>query len=152
MQNQTVLEPTMKWYKFVIWIQLFVSLMIGFFNGLSMITGSVYSNLGGDAAVIWATYPGLQYIDWSYGLVLIGWAVFAVYVRQRLANYRKDGPRLYLLFLIISLAAAVVYNLICGLIVGGLDGAGLLMTVLCNGLFIWLNSSYFKKRQRLFVN
>ncbi len=151
-KNQNPLEPTMKWYKFVIWFQLYVSLITGFFNGLSMITGSVYSNAGGDAAVIWASHPGLQYIDWSYGLVLIGWAFFALYVRQRLANYRTDGPKLYLLFLIINLAAVLVYNLIGGLIVGGLDVAGLLMTALCNVLLIWLNRTYFKKRQHLFVN
>lgn len=142
-------ELPMKWYHFVIWFQLWFTLLSGVMNGLSMLTGSCYDGM---AESLYETYAGLAYIDRSYGMILMGWGIFAVYVRQHLAKYKADGPRLYLILLAINPISALVYNLIAGAIVGGLDVLSLAITVLVNVAVIFLNRSYFRKRQHLFVN
>lgn len=142
-------EIPMKWYKFVIYFQLWFTLLSGVTNGLSMLTGSCYDGM---AESLYETYAGLPYIDRSYGMILMGWGIFAVYVRQHLAKYMADGPKLYLLLLAINPVSALVYNLIAGAIVGGLDVMSLAISVIVNVIIIELNHIYFQKRQHLFVN
>lgn len=132
----------MKWHKFLIYFQLFAAALISLYNAVECFR---------------TVFLGLGFFDpWNVvyaiaGVICVVLAVWAIYVRFRLAGFRKNGPKMYILFLAINCVFQVL-NLV---IVFGGDisttssaigsvGAGVLMLVLTN--------IYYKKRAELFVN
>ena len=158
----------MKWYKFVIWVQLFLSALVSVGSALLLLTGAQY---GHDSDLAYSMIGGLRVVD------IIFAAVFAIYVRQRLAGFKKGAPELYLRFIIIANVISISYNLIVvWLAVSTLtrflpganffDALGMLLessstqaslfqlvvSVIAVIVMYFLNRTYFNKRAHLFVN
>lgn len=164
----------MKWYKFVIWVQLFLSALVSVGSALLLLTGAQY---GPDSDLAYSMIGGLRVVDIIFALAQIGIAAFAIYVRQRLAGFKKGAPELYLRFIIIANVISISYNLIVvWLAVSTLtrflpganffDALGMLLessstqaslfqlvvSVIAVIVMYFLNRTYFNKRAHLFVN
>ena len=133
----------MGWYKFVIYFQLFASALINGIAGIVALTGAHYE---GEADLVYTFIPSLSTVDKLYGIVLIALAVFAIIVRFQLAQFKKTGPKFYLLLLLISGIASLIYLIAAGAIVSQIS------QLIVSAALLVANYIYFQKRSNLFVN
>lgn len=150
----------MKWFKFIIYFQLFASAVLMGITAIVLITGAQYE---GAAELVYLVCPPLKAVDVIYGIVCVAVTVCAILIRQRLAHYVKGAPALYIGFTAAVMASSLVYLFaamaalatvssdavftatgdIVSTVIGTLIGAA---------IFLPLNYIYFKKRKELFVN
>lgn len=142
--------PPLKWFKFIIYVQLFLNALGYLITGIQQMTGLVY---GGIRADVYTSYPALRPVDVVMGLLSLGLMVWALVVRQRLAKFRRGAPKLYLIWIGVSVGVALIYLVAASLVLGQLVmTASVVGSLLGNVLLILLNMVYFRKREQLFVN
>ncbi|MBQ3338257.1 MAG: zinc-ribbon domain-containing protein [Atopobiaceae bacterium] len=138
----------MKWYKALTVALLYLVAAGNLFAGLQNIIGISY---GESSSYLYSMYPGMRVLDIVYGIILIGMAFVALYVRMHLAQFKEDGPRLYLLMLLVNVCITAAFSLLTMVITGYYE----LSTVsgaLLGGVIVYvLNRTYFGKRQHLFT-
>lgn len=142
----------MKWFKFIIYFQLFFSAIINLIMGVRCLSGSLL--YGEMASSLYASFPALQILDKVTGVVSLGLTVAAVFVRMRLARYRQNGPVCYLGFLAVSLVVSLAYNIAAGIIAYRFLPFNLgqtLVSAIVPLILIFVNAAYFDKRKDLFV-
>lgn len=143
----------MKWFKFIIYFQLFAAALISLATGISALTGGQY---GGYKDAVYLVFPALKTVDIFYGVCLIALAGANIYVRMQLAGFRSNGPKLYLSVYSATFVLSFLYIIAVSVIIG--DRAGTLnLTAYISELvgaviLIIVNSIYFKKRAHMFVN
>ena len=150
-------QPSMKWYKFIIYCQLILAPLIDLFNAYSSITGVAYEAQGaGTKDLVYRIYPSLETIDKVYGFLLIGLAVLGFIARQKLAKFSSIGPKLYFAFLGATLGAVLFYLIGLLSIFNEAEQIANLSSLFGNviGLIILIcvNIPYFKNREHLFIN
>ncbi len=140
----------MKWFKFIIYFQLWASMLVNLAAAAKYFTGAYYE---GNAGMVYDFFPALQPLDIVMGVFCLALAVYAVVVQRALAKFRAKGPMMYYLMYIVSLAGTALYLLIGSIILGqsaftaGIAGnfAGMLV-------MLFINIPYFNNRKHLFVN
>ena len=142
----------MKWFKFLIYFGLFAGALLNVLNGIMMVTGMQYDMVSSGAAeAVYDEYPHLQTLDISVGVGMFLCAVMGVYARFRLAGYYKDGPKavnaVYLLGAVLNIAYAVGIHLI----LPEADITSTFTSFAISMAMVSLNSTYFKKREELFI-
>lgn len=143
-------QTPLKWFKFIIYVQLFLSALGNLVTGIQLVTGLQYGDVQG---MVYSTYPALKPVDVVMGLLSLGLMVWALVVRQRLAKFRQGAPKLYLLWIGVSMGVALCYLAAASLVLGQLVMTGSIMGgMLGNILLILSNLVYFQKREHLFVN
>lgn len=143
-------ELPMNWYKFLIYFALFLGAISNAYTGIQMLTGAHYE---GSATYVYAFYSSLKVIDIVVGIACIGLAVLAIVVRQKLANFKSDGPRFLTILYVASIAVSLIYILLITIVVGnGVFNISNVASVISSGAMIFVNKIYFEKRQHLFVN
>ena len=76
----------MKWYKFVIYFQLFAAAVFNVGAGIIFFTGSHYGLDSFELKLFYGVLSNLKTLDICMGIVSIFLAVFAIIVRQKLAH------------------------------------------------------------------
>jgi hypothetical protein len=150
-------ELPMKWFKFVIYVQLFLSCFSNAVSALSAFTGSQY---GTEAQAVYIVIPTLKIVDVIYAIALIGLAVFALIARSNLKNFRVNGPKFYHILLVAQVAVSVIYlvaanSVISNSIIGNSyspDYTSVISSFITTGIMLLCNIKYFNKRKHLFVN
>ena len=149
-------ERPMKWYKFVIYVQLFLSALLQAYNAYSYGSGMVWNTESTTRQMIYQLVPEINAIDITYGTLCGLLALLAIYVRQQLAARRRKAPQLYLIYLLLDPAFSILYYvLICTFAkldffeIVGTRFWGLLIGT---AVVFWLNRIYFRKRQEFFRN
>ena len=130
----------MKWHKFLIYFQLFLAALISLYNAVVC-----FRLVFLDASGLWDAVYAVS------GVISVVLAVLALYVRFRLAGFRKNGPKMYILFLGIN----CVFQVLNLLISFGSDlntGSSAIGSLLTCVLMLVLTNIYYKKRADLFVN
>ena len=130
----------MKWHKFLIYFQLFLAALISLYNAVVCFR-LVFLDVSG----LWDAVYAVS------GVISVLLAVLALYVRFRLAGFRKNGPKMYILFLGINCVFQVLNLLISfGSDLNTVSSAiGSLLTCV---LMLVLTNIYYKKRADMFVN
>ncbi len=144
----------MKWFKFIIYVQLILAFFMDLFSAYTIFAGIVYfEGLTNITAQVYSVVPALKLIDMSFAVVCVGMAVFSVYVRQKLVNYRLNAGNFYLFFLAITALSSLLYNGI-KFLVSGIDpfSAIFIFSLLETMILLLINFEYFKKRKHLFIN
>ncbi|CCZ35553.1 putative uncharacterized protein [Firmicutes bacterium CAG:646] len=143
----------MKWFKFIIYFQLFLTMVTCVINAITYFSGLHYGGTM-DAAMVYAYYgTGLKIIDIFFALVYIGIGVLAFFVRQKLAHFKKKAPTWYIGLLVCSLAANLVYLILVSILTGiFLLDASTIGSIIGNVIMIVVNWIYFQKRTSLFIN
>ena len=140
----------MNWYKFVIYFQLIVNAILNIVSAFTYFTGAQY---GGSADLVYSFYGGLKVIDVIMGVVAIALAAAAIYVRQCLANYKKDATKKYIILLVANTLITVLYVIIASVVTGlNLISASIVSNVLTTVVIAILSYMYFQKREFMFVN
>ncbi len=142
----------MKWYKFVIYVQLFLSALGNLLLGLDGLRGALdYWHVSYAVGIL----PPL--LSTAFGLALIALAAFCIVVRQELAGFKRDAPQHYLVLLGASAAFTVVRPVV---MVFALSLSGIYATVdpsvfggaVGTVVLIVLSKMYFDRRAHLFCN
>ena len=145
------LQPCgMKWYKFLIYFALWAGAIVNLIDSLQFFTGSI---LGDDVEILYAYYPLLKVLNLAFALILVTYAVFAIYTRYRLAQFRQNGPACLHALYLVQLAMVLIYWLAGSLILGEwLDLASGFSDLISSIVILCINIVYFRKRRHLFVN
>ncbi len=142
----------MKWYKFIIYFQLFASMLMLIRDGFMAATGSHY---GEDMEFVYALWPSLKIIDILYANICFLLVIFAFYVRMSLAKYRERGPKLYLALLLCNVVLPFLYfaaaSLATGISVLEFLSANIIASALVLIVLFFVNKKYFNKRRHLFT-
>lgn len=148
----------MKWFKFIIFAQLFLNALANVGIAIMHLTGGGYTSKGDsiDGDIVYRAFEDLEILDKVYGVLCIVLVVGAIFVRQKLANFKRKSEKYYLLFLVTNVVLAVLY---CGIGTSitqeEIDfwNNGSTATNLClNVVMVGVNVVYFSKRKHLFVN
>lgn len=167
-------QYSMKWFKFVIYVQLFVSALYNFALSIVYFTGVIYQIIGVSAKQVYVYCSGLKIADYYYATCLLILSAGAIVIRMMLAKYKRFAPYVYILFLIAAQCIAIVYVILVGIIAKdwgtliyqiGLAGEIGKVFLLHNialpfqivalievVVIAILNAVYFSKRKDLFVN
>lgn len=138
----------MKWYKALASFLLYISAVFILYTGIQYFTGQTY---GGSSGYVYSLYPALRFINVIYGLFNLVVAVAILYVRMHLAQFASDGPKLYLLMLLVNGIASAVFTIATFIIVGQSDWGSLATSIAGVIAMFVLNRTYFDKRQHLFT-
>ena len=143
----------MKWFKFIIYFQLFANAAVNGISALMTATGAQYQ---GQADKVYAALPRLRTLDLVYILLLLGLVVLAIVTRMQLARFRRRGPLLYYLLQIANIAVAVLYLLaasaVSGVPLSQLDLSNTIVSLGLSLVMLIINIIYFGNRKDLFVN
>ncbi len=146
----------MKWYKFIIYFQLFANAVLNGVMGIALVTGliwKVYSDGYITAGMVYSFFPGMHAVDIIFGLLMIALAAWAIIIRFDLAKFEKGAPKKYLIFLGANIAVAILYTICASVAIGAYAGSPTLwVQVIVSGVLIIVNYFYFKKRSGMFVN
>ena len=126
----------MKWHKFLIYFSLWASFISNTLTGIFALFVFLSGNFSSD-------FP---YIMWAlfYTITQILTGIYALFVRFRLAHFRKNAPKHLIIFLSIF---CIMQSLRCII-----DSTSPIAYVLGGIIYILLNNNYYSKRSGLFVN
>lgn len=152
-------EPPMKWYKFVIWVQLFLNALLLAVTTFQLAQGAFtfVSDLFPSFAAAYGYVPGewvlFTVFNAVFAVLFCALAVMCIVVRQELAAFRRVGPMHYYVLMGAIIGVQLLYIVIQSLMMGTL----LMNPASFSGLFfavamIFVNKAYFDKRMHLFVN
>ena len=136
----------MKWQKAIV-VLIYLGVISSLLTAVQYFTGSIY---GDSVGSVYRSFPALRFVGILYGLFCLAYAAAMLYARMLLAKYNADGPRFFLLLLLVNGAAAVVLNLLIYVITGVSDFSSLIGQVVGIGVAFYLNKTYYEKRMHLF--
>lgn len=140
----------MKWFKFIIYFQLWAGMLVNLVTAGKYFTGAYYE---GNAEMVYRFFPALQPLDIVMGVVCLALAVYAVVVQRALAKFRAKGPMMYYLMYIVNTAVTVLYLIIGSIILGqSAFTAEVAGSIIGSIVMLFVNIPYFNNRKHLFVN
>ena len=140
----------MKWFKFIIYFQLWAGMLVYLVTAGKYLTGAYYE---GSAEMVYDFFPALQPLDIVMGVFCLALAVYAVVVQRALAKFRAKGPMMYYLMFIVNTAVTVLSLLIASIIIGqSVFTAEVAGSIIGSLVMIFINIPYFNNRKHLFVN
>lgn len=146
-------QPGMKWYRFIIYVQLFLMTFSNLTSAFMAIAGKSYDYAGGSSAAVYTQFPAMRAVDMTYGFVMLVIAFSAVYVRNQLAGFRSGAPNKYLLLFAVNFAAGVIYLFVASKVTGTvLVDVNEIFSSVGSILMLIINGIYFRKREHLFIN
>ncbi len=156
MQAHSTEKPLgMAWYKFLIYFALIAGAILNIIYGINYITGGIYfSQTNGQVSAEDVYYyygDGLRFVDILFGLFLIAFAVFGIVLRNRLAKFKPDAPKLVYIFYAVSAGGSLLYAILVAAITSTQIGASQVLSIITSIVFLILNVMYFRKREHLFV-
>ncbi len=162
MYQQPTIQYPMAWYKFLIYFALFAGAVLNAIGGILSITGAKYLYEGENISELYyEIFEGLQAVDVIYGIVCIGLAIFGIYVRVQLANFKTNGPKMLNTLYALVASTGLLYVISVNIVVNNNSLAvadteditvSAISSLIVSVIMIIANSVYFKKRQHMFVN
>ena len=143
----------MKWYKFVIYCQLFLNAIINFFMAIMVFNGEHYNEkYSNGSEMVYKEWPKMETLDKVYGVWLLCLVAGAIAVRLLLAGFKKNADRYYLGFLAANFISGIIYVVAASAItdvdLGGMSSSNIAQNIILFALCIM----YFNKRHHLFKN
>ncbi len=144
----------MTWYKFLIYFALFAGATINTLYGFVFLTGGIYeveSQGQWTAEQIYSYYgEGLQILDIMRGLFMLGFSVFQIILRYKLAHFKPDAPKLLYINVALMTGGSFLYRILSACITGKFSASSVISFV--GGILLLIfNIKYFEKRKHLFV-
>ena len=146
---QTEQNPyPMKWHKWVIWVQLWISALSNLYSAYTFLSGAGYS------ALAYSLYPGLRAAGVFAGIGSLAIAVYAVYVRFQLSRLKQGAPGKLVMLSAFALVLSFLYRMwICSAVNVSFKWSAELWSNIMSSLAMMKgNYSYYARRSDLFVN
>ncbi|MGN0437756.1 MAG: hypothetical protein ACI4F4_04475 [Lachnospiraceae bacterium] len=137
----------MKWYKFLVYVQLPVTALVQLINAFILIMG-MHNNE--PIGVIYGLYPWLHIFSVLMGFFSYALCVGTIYVRRCLVYFRKDAPRKYVMLISMCVVANLIDCFIMKFCFSSIDVWGLIGLAI-HLLLIIYSCHYFKERKDMFV-
>lgn len=154
--QQTVQKPLgMKWYKFVVNVQLFLSMFVCLYNAITYFTGTV-DGTKEQWEVIYTVYPKLKILNIIFGVIQLLYIGFLAVIRYRLVKFKKNAPTLYIINFLIQIILEFAWFTILATYTGmnsddsSSIAAGMIVKNFWVVIYLLLNMVYFKKRKFMF--
>lgn len=145
------LPKKMKWFRFIIYFQLIASAFLGVLNSVLCFAGMHNARV---SDTVYGMYPALRSVDLAFAVCSLVLAVFALYVRQQLAHYRKNAPKKYMLYLAAIWVCSLFYNIAAGTVLGKpflfIDDS--FIELIAVAALLKVSMDYFKNRAHLFTD
>ncbi len=147
-------ELGMKWFKFLIYFMLFFSALEDLLQSLVLFFNYENEFLGFE----YFFYGELRWLGILFAVIWLAIAAYTIYIRFRLAKFRKGAPKQYIIYEIVNQAVFLIFSLAGEFAMGQSDMmiasmiGGVIGSVLGGFVYIYPNIIYFKKRDHLFVN
>ena len=140
----------MKWFKFIIYFQLWVTLLVCLIDSSAYYTGSFYE---GSTELIYSYWPSLKALDVIMSILLFAMGVYAVCVQRALAKFRAKGPVMYYILCGAGILVSLIYITAASNIIGeSTANAETLYDFFVSVILLFINIRYFNNRKHLFVN
>lgn len=155
--QQTMQKPLgMKWYKFIVYVQLFMSMLMSVGYGYSYFSDTMRGDKETWKA-IYAVFPKLRALNIVFGIIQFLYVGFLAVIWYRMFYFKKNAPVLYITNYFIQIALEWVWLVIAIAYTG--MGYDKFSSTLSNTMFrnciqviyILLNIVYFKKRKFMFT-
>ena len=143
----------MKWYNFIVKIQLWLIMILTIANGVLFLSGQMYDDAE-TAAKVYSVIPAMKTVDILFGIISFACAACAFVIRRQLLNYDKTAPRNYVIFTTCIILFPLFYDFaisICtNVSVFEIIGSELLTLLIACILNLVCNTIYFHKRKHMF--
>jgi hypothetical protein len=143
----------MKWFKFIIYFQLFANAVLNVINAIRLLTGVQY---GDNASLVYTYFPSLKTADILFGICCLALAGFAIFTRHRLAKFFRNGPMLYYILMAASVVLSLIYLIMASsalhVSLGEVMDASTIASMLTSLVMLIVNWVYFNKRADLFTH
>ena len=140
----------MKWFKFIIYFQLWFTLLVCVIYSSMYYTGSFYE---GAADQIYSYWPSLKALDVIMSILIFAMGVYAVFVQRALAKFRARGPVMYYILCGAGILISLIYVSAAGNILGeSAANAETSYSFFFSTILLFINIRYFNNRKHLFVN
>lgn len=147
--NQSKMPP-MKWYKFIIYFQIFLNIAICLYYAYEIYSGQ---NYGFSTEKAYAMYGGLKGVDYIMGAIYILYVASLIFVRHQLWKYKKNAWKYYIAFYCAFNVVQIAYRAMqCVIVNTNLIDFQAITDIIYSAIYIVLNYIYFKKRDNLFTN
>lgn len=146
----------MKWFKFLIYFQLFIASLVSLLTGVFLFTGKIYTGASAEEVeLLYMYFPNLKIFNLCMGVVYVVLCILYLITRFMLSGYRKAGPAMLIAMYVGSFLISVLLVLITLQLVGGVVyeiNVTTIASVVTSIVMIVCNIIYFKKRKHLFIN
>lgn len=148
---------SMKWYKFLIYFLLFFTAVIDITYGINYISGGIYelqSKFKVTSDSVYGMFGmGLKITDVIYGVIALGFGVFAILTRRDLKKFKSSGPKKVSILYAATWGMNILYTVIVCVIADKmlLNSYDIFKFILA-GVMVYGNYTYFSRRASLFVN
>ena len=134
-------------------VVMIIGAILSFISGAGLFSGRTYESWGVSAEQIYSVFPGMKSCDMVYSVILIAVGVFRIIVRNRLKQFRANGPESLKILYYISIGAILLYILWASSVtkINMLTSSNI-GSLISGVLFLVINTSYYKKRSSLFIN
>lgn len=140
----------MKWFKFIIYFQLWVTLLACLTNSSAFYTGTLYE---GSVDQIYSYWPSLKALDVIMSILYLAMGVYTVFVQRALAKFRAKGPVMYYILCGAGIIIALFYITVASNITGESGASpGMIYDIFILVILLFINIRYFNNRKHLFVN
>ena len=151
---ETISGLSMRWHLFLVHLGLWIAGLVSIALGIVNMVGFQYLVQGMPPGAVYGVVPALTYIDFAYGLLLIGLGALFIVCRFRLRSFRKHAPLLLNLTYAALIVLAAVYSVVSSLAVGTpanrLVGVNEIASLVGMAVGVSLNTASYKKRIFLF--
>ena len=151
---ETIPGVARRWHRFLVHLGLWIAGLVSIALGIVNMVGFQYLVQGMPPGAVYDVFPALTYIDFVYGLLLVGVGILFFLCRARLRSFKKRAPLLLNLAYAALIVLAAVYSVVSSTVVGTpasrLVGLNVLASVVGMIVGVSLNAAYYKKRDFLF--
>ena len=150
--SSNTLGYPMKWHNFLM-VVMIIGGIFTIINGITTMAGMEYTKEGLNSSYVYSRFPGLKSADIMYGIAMIIIGIFQFVVRNRLHDFRENGPRMLNILYIVSIIAQLLYIASASSAIGtSLFSSSTAGSLIASVVMLIINSVYYSHRRELFVN
>ncbi len=147
--------PTMYWYKYLVYVGMFLYAILLAFIVIEYFTGALAPN-SYSGELLYNRYPILNTFDAIFAAFSFVMAIRGILIRQDLKHYKKNAGKSFIRDISIFMAGYLVYVFAGNIAVPGInipeDIIEDVVFIAIDVVFVYCNVRYFRNREGLFQN
>lgn len=159
-QSDRNVKQGMTWFGFLIYFALILGAVSNIILGITYISGDIFYVLseGHTTAERLYSYFGYEFklLNVCYGVALLAIGAYGFYVRNRLANYKRNAPTFLFVLYGLGGGAPLLYSNLASEVfhfeIQKESTIAMLTPIIFAFIMILVNYIYFTNRKHLFVN